>query len=286
MSNRFRWRDGLFRFGFLVPAFAFFAFAMIIPFFMGIHVAFTDWNGIIPEYRFVGLDNFAKIFTNDDILIPMRNTLYYMVLSVVFSNSLALLLAMAVNRSFAGKHVTKVIFFLPTVLSAVLVSFIWGFIYREVFHTLFGINSLLGSPDTVMPAIVGIDIWNSVGISMIIYLSALTGVPRDLYEAAEADGATVWQKFANVTVPMIMPAITVNVTLAITYGLRVFTTPIIATNGGPVRASETIAIYIYRHLFDFKKAGYGQAISMVFLIALVVIGWTVSRMLRSKEVEM
>lgn len=284
MSNRFR--DGMVRFSFLIPAFAFFSFAMIIPFFMGIHVSFTDWNGISPSYHFVGLENFKKIFTNDAILKPLKNTIYYMVMSVVFSNALALLLAMAVNRSFVGRNLSRMIFFLPTVLSAVLVSFIWGFIYREVFRLLFGINSLLGSPDTVMPAIVGIDIWNSVGISMIIFLSALTGVPKDLYEAAEVDGAKAWQKFKSVTVPMIMPAITVNVTLAITYGLRVFTTPLIATNGGPVRASETIAIYIYRNLFDFKKAGYGQAVSMIFLILLVLIGWFVSRMLRSKEVEM
>lgn len=284
MSKPFR--EGLVRFSFLIPAFAFFAFAMIIPFFMGIHVSFTDWNGISPNYHFVGLDNFKNIFTNPSILKPLKNTIYYMVMSVIFSNALALLLAMAVNRAFWGRNMTRAIFFLPTVLSAVLVSFIWGFIYREVFHALFGINSLLGSPDTVMPAIVGIDVWNSVGISMIIFLSALTGVPKDLYEAAEVDGATAWQKFKNVTIPMIMPAITVNVTLAITYGLRVFTTPLIATNGGPVRSSETIAIYIYRHLFDFKKAGYGQAVSLIFLIVLVLIGWSVSRLLRSKEVEM
>ncbi len=270
----------------MLPAVFFFGFSMLIPFFMGINVAFTNWDGISPEVKYVGLNNFIHIFSNDDILIPVRNTVYFALLSTIAGNILALVLALAINRPFKGRNFARMAFFLPCALSGVLSVFIWSYIYREVFHTLFGINSLLGNPSTVIPGIVIMGLWNGVGINMIIYLSALTGVPKDMYESATVDGASPFQQFKNITLPMIVPAFTVCVTLSLTYGLREFGGPYIATKGGPVRSSETVAIYIYEHLFNFKRAGYGQAVALVFMIFLLVIGRVVSNLFRSREVEL
>lgn len=270
---------------FLSPALAFFIFAMIVPFFMGIHVSFTDWNGLSQTYNYVGLENYQRIFQNSDILIPLKNTVYYGLMYVVGNNILALSLALALNRTFIGRNMSRLIFFIPTALSPVLTAFVFTFIYKNLFSELFGIQSLFSSTSTALIGIVILALWHNVGINMLIYLAALSNVPRELYEAAIVDGAGAWRRFVNVTIPMIVPAFTVCITLTLTSGLREFAFPLVATGGGPVRATETMSVYIYQFLFAYNKAGYGQAIAFLFMVFLLVVGFVVSRMLRSKEVE-
>jgi len=270
---------------FLAPALAFFLFAMAIPFLMGIQVSFTDWNGLSRESNFIGLDNYRKIFSNDDIVTPMKNTLYYGIMYVVGNNVLALALAIALNRTFRGRNAARLSFFIPTALSPVLTAFVFTFIYKNLFSELFGIQSLFSSTSTAMIGIVILALWHNVGINMLIYLAALSGVPKEMYEAATVDGAGAWRRFWNITVPLIVPAFTVCITLTLTAGLREFAFPLVATGGGPVRSTETMSIYIYQFLFAYNKAGYGQALAFLFMIFLLVVGFVVSRALRSKEVE-
>lgn len=274
------------RYLFLLPSLMFFGGAMLIPFFMGFNIAFTNWDGLAQNYRYIGLSNFRFLFQNRDLMIPIRNTLYFAFLITVSSNGLALMTALLLLKPFRGRNLLRTVFFIPTCLSTVLAAFIWSFVYREVFRNLFGINSPLWSMQSVIPGIVGIHLWNTVSINMIIYLAALLNVPKDIYEAATVDGAGPIMRFRSVTIPMIMPAFTVCVTLTLTYGLREFATVMAATGGGPARASETMAIYIYNHLYAFSRAGYGQAVALVFMIALMIIGYTISRVFRSREVEL
>ena len=270
---------------FLAPALALFIFAMVVPFFMGIHISFTDWNGLARDYNFVGLENYKRVFRTDDILIPLKNTVYYGLLYVVWNNVLALSLALALNRAFRGRNVSRLIFFIPTALSPVLAAFVFTFIYKNLFNQLFGIQSLFSSTSTAMIGILLMALWHNVGINMLIYLAALSGVPKELYEAAIMDGAGAWRRFVNVTIPLIVPAFTVCITLTLTSGLREFAFPLVATGGGPVRSTETMAVYIYQFLFAYNKAGYGQAIAFLFMVFLLIVGFVVSRLLRRKEVE-
>ncbi|WP_113675146.1 carbohydrate ABC transporter permease [Vallitalea guaymasensis] len=286
MNKRKNIKRSLLKFGFLVPAIFFFGVSMLIPFLLGIQVSFTSWDGISQKMNYIGLQNYANIFSNSDILQPMKNTIYFAILITIFNNAVALGLALILNKKFKGNSKFRLIYFIPTCLSTVLACFVWKFLYREVFYQVFGINSLIGNMKTVIPALVIISLWNGVAINMLIYLSALINVPRNLYEAAKVDGANVFQRFRNVTVPLIGPAFTTCVTLSLTYGLREFSVPMIATGGGPARSSETIAMYIYKHLFEYSKAGYGQAISIVFMVFLLIIGKTVSTIFRKREVEM
>ena len=237
-------------FSFLIPVLFFFGFSIVIPFISGIHIALTDWNGVSKEMNFVGLRNFINIFSNTDILQPIKNTVIYTLIVTILGNVISLLLALAINRKFRGRTFARIAFFMPTSISVILAVFIWGYIFRDVFKMLFGWNSLL-----------------------------------ELYESAELDGATDVQKFFKVTLPMIVPAFTTCITLSLTYGLREFATPFAATQGGPAGSSETIGIYIYNHLMSYNKAGYGLAISIVFTIALIAIGAGLSGALRKKEVE-
>lgn len=272
-------------FSFLLPVLFFFGFSVVIPFISGLHIALTDWNGVSREMNFVGLRNFVHILSNTDIIQPMKNTVVYTLIVTVLGNLISLLLALAINRKFKGRTFARIAFFMPTSISVILAVFIWGYIFRDVFRTLFGMKSLLGQKSTVILGIAIIHMWIDVGINMLVYLSSLTTVPLELYESAELDGANSFQKFFKVTLPMIVPAFTTCVTLSITYGLREFATPYAATQGGPAGASETIGIYIYNHLMSYNKAGYGQAVSVVFTIVLVALGALLSGAMRKKEVE-
>ena len=278
-------KSKLINFSFLLPVLFFFGFSVIIPFFSGLHIELTDWNGVSKELNYVGFKNFINIFSNKDILQPVQNTICYTLIATIAGNIISLLLALAINRKFIGRTFARTAFFLPTAISVVLAVFIWGYIFRDVFRNLFGLNSLLGQKSTVILGIAIIHMWIDVGINMLVYLSSLTTVPKELYESADLDGATRIQQFFRVTLPMIVPAFTTCITLSLTYGLREFATPYAATQGGPAGASETIGIYIYNHLMSYNKAGYGQAISVVFTIALVLIGGGLSRALRRLEVE-
>lgn len=283
---RWRIKKRVINFMFVVPALAFFGFAVIIPFLSGLHISMTDWNGINKDMNYVGFQNYFNILKNADILNPIKNTVIYAILIMIAGNLISLVLALAINRTFKGRSFCRTAFFLPTSISTVLAVFIWGFVFRDVFHNLFGWNSLLGSKKTVLIGVAIIKMWIDVGINMMVYLSSLTTVPKELYESAELDGANEWQKLFRITLPMIVPAFTTCITLSLTYGLKEFATPYIATSGGPGGAAETVTIYIYKHLMSYNKAGYGQAVATVFTIVLVLIGALTSGLLRKKEVEL
>lgn len=271
---------------FILPGFCFFAFAILIPLVMGIHIAFTDWNGITKDYNFVGLGNFITMFHDKRILQPVRNTLVFAVLGTIGNNLISLGLAMLVNQK-TGKlgEIAKTIFFIPVCFSAILTAFLWGFIYREVFTQIFDIKNILGNKNLVISGITIMGLWNTCGINMLIYLAGLKNIPLDLYEAATVDGAGAFQKFRNVTLPLLTPSFTVCVTLTLTSWLREFAMTLSSTGGGPAGSSRTISIYIFENLYKYNKAGYGQAVSLVFVVFLIILGSAVSTFFRRREVE-
>lgn len=282
-----RVRGSWVKYAFTLPSLLFFAFALLIPFIMGINIAFTDWNGVSADYDYNGLTNFIRIFSDSRLVNPIKNTVVLAVLGVVVNNVVTLGLALLFNaiKGRAG-NICRLIVFVPCCLSGVLSAYVWKFIFRFVLSMLTGLDSPLGSTFWVLPAIIVIGLWNGAGINMLIYYAALKGVPRDLYEAAIVDGAGKLSLFKNVTVPMITPAFTICITLTFTNYLKEFGTVMSATGGGPARASETISMYIYNNLYSYSKAGYGQAISLVFLVVLIVVGNLMTGFFRKREVEL
>ena len=272
---------------FILPGFLFFCFSILIPFFMGIHIAFTDWNGINYDYNYVGFQNFIGMFSDQRIAQPIRNSLVFAAIGVVAGTCFSLGMALLANsqEGKAGKFV-RTVFFIPVCFSAVLTAFIWKFIYKEVFFNVLGVKSPLGNPDWVIPAIILMGLWNSSGINMLIYYSGLKNIPTDLYEAAMIDGASTLQKFRTITLPLLTPAFSVCITLTLTSYLREFAMTLSATEGGPGGASRTLAIYVYENLYKFSKAGYGQAVALVFALFCIILGNTVSRFFRKREVEL
>ena len=278
---------GISAYVFAIPGFTLFCFSILIPFLLGVNIAFTDWDGIAKSYSYVGIQNFISVFKDQRIVLPTRNSLIFALFGVIGGTVFSLATALLINfQSGKLSNFARTVFFIPVCFSSILAAFIWKFIYKDVFFSLFGINSMLGSSSTVILAISIINNWNTCGINMLIYLAGLKNVPEDLYEAAKIDGASSWKQFLHITLPLLMPAFTVCITLTLTSWLREFSTTLSATGGGPGGSSRTLAIYIYENLFTYNKAGYGQAVSMLFALFCILLGLGVSGFFRKREIEM
>lgn len=275
------------KYAYMVPSLVFFTIALAIPFVMGINIAFTDWNGISQDYNYVFLDNFIKMFTDTRLGKPLLNTFILAFIGVVINNLVTLSIAV-LFRNFSGPfgNICRLVIFVPCCLSGILSAYVWKFIYRFVLSALTGLSSPLGSTMWVLPAIVIIGLWNASGINMLVYYASLKNVPQDLEDAAIVDGANRWQVFRHVTLPMITPAFSICVTLTFTSLLKEFGTVMAATGGGPASASETISMFIYDNLYSYNRAGYGQAVSLAFLVLLIVVGNLLTNFFRKREVEL
>lgn len=280
-----KWKRELTDLSFLLPSLLLFLFIIVIPLISGVKYTFTDWDGMSKVQNYVGLKNFNTVLHDTDLIQPICNTALFTVVTVVAINVLGLALAMMVVREFRGVNVMKSIIFIPLVVSLVLVSQMWMYVYSD-FLGMFHIESPLIHKSTAMLGLCLMSIWREVGLAMIIYLAALKGVPSDMYEAATIDGAGFWQKFRNVTVPFIAPAFTYCIPLWLAAGLRQYDYTYVATSGGPGHATESIAYYIYNYLFPYNKVGYGQTVAVLYLIVCIVISNLVTRALRKREIEL
>ena len=272
-------------FTFVLPALVMFSVFVVYPFLQGFPISFTKWDGMSPDRKFVGLSNYIRMFQDKNVINASCNTLIFTVVTMFFSNFLGLLFALMISRPSKLNNVLRTCIFVPYCLSLVLSSYIWRYVYSDVFYELFGIPSPLGSTVWVMLGLAVISVWRDAGYCMVVYIAAIQGVSEDYYEAADLEGASWWQKFKNITFPMIAPAVTTNFTLLLAWGMKVFDYPMAATAGGPGRASETIAMLIYNNLFTYFRAGYGQAIAVVFTVVIFGVSTLVSRALRAREVE-
>ena len=272
---------------FILPAMAFFLVALVIPFFSGINIAFTNWDGLKADYDFVWFDNFKRMATDLRLHQSLRNTLIYAGIGIVLNNVLTLSLALLFNR-FKGiwGDICRLVVFIPSCLSTALSAFVWKFLYHFVWKAMTGLNSPLGSEDTVLLAIAIIGLWNTAGINVLIYTAALRNVPNEMLEAARIDGATRWQLFRKIILPMISPSFTICITLTLTGLLKEFGTVMAATGGGPANSSTTVCMYIYNCLFSYNRAGYGQAVALVFMVLLVLVGTLLTNFFRKREVEL
>lgn len=285
MKKKINWKKELTDLSFLLPALILFAFIVVIPMLTGIRYTFTDWDGMSKVMNFVGLKNYRTVLTDPDLLVPIRNTGFFTLVTVMAINVLGLGIAMMVSREFKGVNIVKSIIFIPLVVSLVLVSQMWMYVYSD-FFSLFGITSPLIQKKYAMLGLAIMSIWREAGLAMMIYLAALKGVPSEMYEVARIDGAGFWQRFKNVTIPFIAPAFTYCIPLWLAAGLREYEYTSIATSGGPQHATESMAYYIYQYLFPFNKVGYGQTTALLYLVVCIILSNLVTRVLRKREIEL
>ncbi len=273
-------------FTFILPAMILFLVFVVYPFLQGFPISFTKWDGLSPVKTFNGISNYLKIFKDANVWNATKNTLIFTALTMFFSNFLGLLFALMISKTSRLNSVLRTCIFVPYCLSLVLSSYIWRYVYSDVLYEFTGIPSPLGSTTWVMVGLAMISVWRDAGYCMVVYIAAIQGVSKDYYEAADIEGCSRWKKFTNITLPLIGPAITANFTLLLAWGMKVFDYPMAATGGGPGRSSETIAMLIYNNLFVYNKAGYGQAIAIVFTLAIFLCSTLLSKSLRAREVEL
>ncbi|MCY3726879.1 MAG: sugar ABC transporter permease [Rhodobacteraceae bacterium] len=268
---------------FLAAPIAVFSILVLWPLFSSFFYSFTNWNGFNPNYKFVGFDNYAKIWTDRLFLNAIINTFVWMVAAILLPTLLGLGFALLIDSNVPGGKVFKSIFYLPICLSAVVVGQIWTWIYQPdwgLLNTLINfflaepINyPWLAKPDTSLGSVIIAWSWQQTGLSMVIYLAGLTSISEELLEVCEIEGTSTWQKIRLVLVPLLTPATVVVIALSVINSLKGFDILYIMTGGGPFHSSDTLAMHMYNESFKKYMMGYGSAISVVlFLLALVIIG--------------
>ena len=271
---------------FLVPSLALFVSLIVVPFFMGLVYAFTDWNGASVDFNFVGLANFIRVFAERRIGAITWNTIQFTLMQTISVNLIGLTLALVLYHNVKFNRIVRTVFFMPFMCSIVFSAFIWSYFYGNVIEGVFGIVNPISRTNTVIAGVAAIALWRDAGYAMLIYIAALEAVPDTLYEAAIVDGIGKVQKFFYITLPLIVPAFTVCVTLFVGFGLRTYDYVVAATAGGPGTASETVAMLVYYYTFPWQRAGLGQAFAIVMMAGIFIITQTIARVLRAKEVEL
>jgi len=260
---------------------AFYAIFVLLPLAQSIQIATWNWNGL-AEPEFIGLDNFTRALRDPLFIGAFRNTALWLIVAVTVPTVLGLLLAVLLDRPLRASRFYKSAFYLPIALSLVVVGQVWVWIYQPdwgllntVLETV-GLGELtrawLGDPSTSLAAVIVAWCWQQTALSLILYLAALTTVPKDLLEAAAIDGATAWQQFRRITVPLLRPASVVVIALAVINTLKGFDIVFMLTKGGPFHTSDNLAMFMYSETFFKYRVGYGAAIAVaLFLLAIIVI---------------
>jgi len=238
----------------------------------------------------VGLANFEAIFKDPTKLGALLNTLFLAFSSVFISNVAGLFIALGLNRVIKTRYVLRTLFFMPVVLSPLATAYIWKYIFDfdgpiNVFLASIGAGDLakpwLADPQWAIWTVLIVLVWGSTGFAMVIFMAGLAGVPVEIEEAAAIDGANMWQRFWNVTLPAIRPAVAIASTLGIVQGLRVFDPIMALTGGGPAGATETLATQVYKQAFALGNFGGGAALALVLAVIILFFAVIQQRLTRS-----
>jgi multiple sugar transport system permease protein len=240
-------------------------------------IAFTNWD-LITAPKFVGMQNFSAMLADNLVWKSLQVTTVYALVSVPLQIGLGLGLALLLNANIRLLHFYRTAYYLPSVLSGVAVALLW----RWMFSTEFGLfnamlaeigiqgPSWLGDPNWALPSLILMSLWG-VGAGTIIYLAGLQGIPTDLYEAAEVDGASSWVRFWNITLPMMTPVLFFTLVTGFIAALQVFTQAFIMTQGGPNNATLFYLLYLYRNAFEYFRMGYASALAWVLFIYILLL---------------
>jgi len=276
-----------------LPALAVVCLFTLYPFLNGLKISFTNWDGFSQTYDYVGFQQYARLLKDPDTWGVVGNTLLYGIGSTLLQNIFGLLLALLLNQSIRVKAITRTIVYLPVIISPLVMGYIWYFFFAYQGGALndllmfLGFQKIdaLGNPSLNKWIIVFVNTYQFVGIAMIIYLAGLQSITKDYYEAAQIDGATAFQQFRTITLPLLMPSITINMVLNIIGGLKLFDVVVALTNGGPGNASQSMSTFMYNLYFQQQDAGYAATQGILMAIIILILGMAALIFFKRKEVE-
>lgn len=276
---------------FLMPVFLFFTYVVMIPFFQGIPYSLTNWKSVMSTNRpFVGLANYGKLLKNKDFLNSFVHTLEFSGIYIIGANFLGLIFALILYKGNIFNNIIRTLIFIPFTVSMVASTKVWNYVFTDIYAPIMSaitgsiVVNPLGSSSQVITGLAVIEIWRDMGYCMLIYIAALQAIPIDYYEAANLEGASKFQSFIHITCPLIVPAFTANITLLVSWGLKVFDTPMAVYN--MAKFSRSTAMYVYELIFANNLAGVGQAGAILLTGILLIVTNTITFVLRKKEVEM
>lgn len=268
---------------FVLPTFFAFILGFIVPFIMGIWLSFCSFT-TVTDAKFVGISNYIEAFKDTIFRHSFWYTALFAVVSLVAINVIAFALAMALTQKMRGTNIFRTIFFMPNLIGGIVLGYIWQLIFNgilEKYNTALGLNEWYGFWGLII-----LVSWQQIGYMMIIYISGIQNIPGDLIEAAKIDGARPSQILRHVTIPMVMPSITICTFLTLTNGFKLFDQNLALTNGAPSKMSELLALNIYNTFYG--RAGWegvGQAKAVIFFIIVGVIALIQNKLTTSKEVQ-
>ena len=273
----------------LLPAFIGFLVFYATPTLRAIEISFTDWN-LLRDPNFVGLENYARLLEDGKFWNGMKLSAYYVLLNIPAQTVLGLFLAVAMDRLTRSLFV-KAVVLLPYLLSNVLVAMIWLWMLDPLlgmvnhYFAAVGMDRqpFFGGVDQALFTVAGVNIWRHMGLVAMLFLAGLQNIPRHLYEAAALEGATEWQMFRRVTLPLLRPVMVFVLVTSVTGSFQIFDTIAVTTNGGPLDSTRVIVHYIVQNAFSFYKMGYASAMSMVLCLVMLLYTGLQMRIMRASE---
>ena len=265
---------------FVAPAVIYIICLTMIPAIMALPISFTNWSALSPNKKFVGLDNYVKLFGDKDFwrscLVMAK---FFIYIPIVMATGLGA--ALLVNSKSRGTQIFRVVFYAPVITSTVAVAILFDWFYQPTFGLFnailkwFGLPAIgwLTDPKWALYSVIIVTIWKGIGYYMMIYLAALMSVPKELYEACEIDGAGFLRKHLTVTVPHIMPTIALVTTISAISAMKVFAEIYVMTKGGPLNSSKTIVYYIYERAFENLDLGFASAMAVVLLLIVLALSF-------------
>ena len=284
-------RKSISMFLFTVPATLLYCIFFIYPIAIGIMYSFTDWNGLAKDFKFIGLANYIEAFTNKRFQNAVLFNIKFTILAVILVVGISLILALIFNSDIRLKSFFRGIFFFPAVLGMLVV----GLIFNEIFYRVVPVigkamniswlsTNILASKSTAMYGVLIVHVWLAVAMATVMLLAGLQSTPMELYEAAELDGANKWQRFRYITMPFLLPVLSVVLILQIKNGLTVYDIIVALTNGGPGGATESLSILIYNHGFKEVKFSYAIAEAIILTIVICAISFVQTSISNKKKV--
>lgn len=279
---------------FLFPMVFTFFITVLLPFTLGILYSFTDWNGIKLN-EWVGLGNYITMFRSRDYIYSFVITFIFTLFNMIFVNFAAFSLAMFCTSRLKGKNVYRAVFFLPNLIGGIVLGYVWQFIFNKVFITFIeGSPSMLSDPNLALCAILIVSVWQYAGYIMMIYVTGLQGVPRDILEASSVDGAGWFTSLVRIKLPMLANTFTVCIFLTLVNSFKQFDLNFAITNGAPSRilggkaisSTEFMALNIYKTAITKNDYALGQTKAVVFFVVLAIVSLTQVYISKKKEVEL
>lgn len=268
---------------FVLPTMIAFTLGFIIPFVEGVYLSFCKFT-TVNDAKFIGFANYAKVFADETFVHAFWYTAAFTVVSVILINVLAFAVALLLTKGFKGTNIFRTVFFMPNLIGGIVLGYIWQLLLNGILMKFS--RTLTYSSTYSFWGLIILMCWQQIGYMMIIYIAGIQNIPGELIEAAEIDGATKWQILKKVTIPMVMPSITVCTFLTLTNSFKLFDQNLALTNGEPSKMSEMLALNIFNTFYG--RTGYegvGQAKAVIFFILVTVIALTQNYLTRRKEVQ-